>query len=425
MMSAQPSEILSARPAMKIPFAKVDCSGNEQKYIAEVLQSGWLTTASKAKELETRFAEHIGVTHALAVNSCTSALHLALEAVGVRSGDKVLVPTMTFTSTVEVIRYLDAEPVLMDVDPRTSNVSVGIVAAALDANPGAVAVIVVHYGGQPAPMGNGARAGIVELCQARGVRLIEDAAHAFPAKLGQRFVGNFGDITCFSFYANKTMTTGEGGMVVTNNDELADRIRTMRLHGIDRPVWERFTDKRSSWEYDVIAPGFKYNMPDLNAAVGLAQLERAEAMRQQRQHCAMFYRESLIDCELLSMLDCYCEADEHSWHLFPILISPELNITRNAFIDRLSEMGVGTSVHYKPVHRLRYYREEFNFRQQDYPGAERLWESTLSLPIYGLLMRAEQQFVVDCIKQIVAESRVSAPVSMPLDLKIMQPADCS
>jgi len=235
-----------------VPFARVDCSGNELAYLKEVLESGWLTTAQKAHDLEARFASHLGAKHALAVNSCTSAMHLALEALGVRQGDKVLVPTMTFTATVEVIRYLQAVPVFMDVDPATSLVSESIVQNALDQHPDAKALIVVHYGGQAAPMVNDAGEGIVSLCAQRNVAIVEDAAHAFPTRLKDRFVGTFGDVTCFSFYANKTITAGEGGMAVTNSDVLAERMRTMRLHGIDRDVWQRYTGTRNNWEYDVV-----------------------------------------------------------------------------------------------------------------------------------------------------------------------------
>ncbi len=396
------SDGLTVPDYMDVPFARVDCSGNELRYIAEVLESGWLTTASKAQELEQRFGSHIGVKHALAVNSCTSALHLALEALGITAGDKVLLPSMTFTATAEVIRYLNAEPVFMDVDPATSLVNVEIVERALNAHPEVKAVMVVHFGGQAAPMVDGSGGGIVTLCRSRGVALVEDAAHAFPTMQNGTYVGNFADITCFSFYANKTMTTGEGGMVVTNSDTLADRMRVMRLHGFDRPVWERFTGKRNRWEYDVVAPGFKYNLPDLSAAVGLAQLERAEASRSKRQSCARTYTSAFQYNDAVRLLRMDCSAEEHSWHLFPIILSKGLKISRDEFIDQLAAHGIGVSVHYKPLHRLMYYRDTFSLKADDFPGSEELWLSTVSLPIYDLLTAEEQGHVINCVTALLA-----------------------
>jgi len=380
-----------------VPFARVDCSGNELAYVKEVLDSGWLTTASKATELEKRFAEFLGVNHALAVNSCTSGLHLALDAIGVKRGDKVLVPTMTFTSSAEVIRYMGAEPVPVDVDPDTSLVTAPILKEALDKDLSINAVIVVHYGGQAALMKEGNGRGILSLCESRGVKVIEDAAHAFPTKQNGEFVGTFGDITCFSFYANKTMTTGDGGMVVTSSDEYAERIRLMRVHGIDRDVWKRYTDMKCSWEYDVVAPGFKYNMPDLNAAIGLAQLERVEDCRVNRMVCAQRYIEAFEGVKTLRMLTRHCGLEEHSWHLFPILMNGSLEGKRDEFIDHLKDRGVGVSVHYKPLHRLSYYCENFGLEPENFPGAEKLWQSSISLPIFSSLTELEQDYVISAV----------------------------
>lgn len=394
---------LAVEPDIDVPFARIDCSGNELKYVAEVLDSGWLTSASKSQELEQRFAMHIGVQYSLAVNSCTSGLHLALEAMGVQRGDKVLLPTMTFTATAEVIRYLDAIPVLMDVDPDTSLISTDIVERSLNAHPDAKVLIAVHYGGQAAPMMDASGEGIVSLCHKRGVAVLEDAAHAFPTKQRDRYVGTLGDITCFSFYANKTMTTGEGGMVTTNSEKYARRMKVMRLHGFDRPVWDRYTNSaRNKWEYDVIAPGFKYNMPDLNAAVGLAQLERAEHARARRMMQAVRYTQAFGEMQSVQMLKRVCNIEEHSWHLFPILLGSDLNISRNQFLEELSKCKVGTSVHYKPLHQLSYYKENFALIPEDYPGAEHLWRSTLSLPIYASLTESEQDFVIDRVSELIA-----------------------
>jgi len=304
---------------MNIPFAKVDCSGHELAYLTEVLQSGWLTTAGKCAEFEKRFAEAVGAKYACAVNSCTAALHLAVEALGIGPGDQVFVPTLTFTASAEVIRYMGADPVFLDVEYGTCLLTPEILEAAIQAHPGVKALMLVHFGGQAAEMGslqsavavssgeeevldqgqlpaaNGQRqTGILDLCRRHGIRVIEDAAHAFPTRHNGRMIGIFGDVTCFSFYANKTITTGEGGMLCTDDEAIYTRVKCMRLHGINRDIWDRFTSQKADWEYDVIAPGFKYNLPDIAAAIGLAQLERAEEFRRERQRCAEHYDQHLV-----------------------------------------------------------------------------------------------------------------------------------
>ena len=378
---------------MKIPFFKLDCSGNESRYIQEVLDSGWLTTASKAKEFEDCFASAVGAKHACAVNSCTSALHLALEALGVERGDKVIVPSLTFTASAEVIRYLDAHPVFVDCDLGTGLITTEDIVKATQIHPDIKACIVVHFGGQSAQM-DGYK-GIEALCKAKNIKLIVDAAHAFPSKDSYGPVGSIGDITCFSFYANKTITTGEGGMAVTNSDGLAARIRTMRLHGINRDVWDRFTSEKASWEYDVVAPGFKYNMPDINAAIGLAQLERAEEFRLKRQYIAKKYTDAFCDLDDLRMLKCRVKPGEHSWHLFPIILSDSAKLARAQLIEKLNGDGIGTSVHYKPLHRMTYYKESYGLDSIHFPHTEKIWKGCLSLPIYSAMMEDDIDFVIE------------------------------
>ena len=334
---------------MNIPFAKVSLAGNEFNYVNEVLKSGWLTTSSKAFKFEKCFAEIVGAKYACTVNSCTAALHLAVEAIGIKAGDKVLVPSLTFTATAEVLRYIGADPVLMDVEYGTSLISPALLRKSLIANPDIKAIIIVHYGGQPPVMTSDDGEGIVDICRQNNIRIIEDAAHAFPTKFENRFIGTFGDATCFSFYANKTITTGEGGMLVTDDETIYKRAKIMRLHGISRDVWERFTsNKCSSWEYDIVAPGFKYNMPDINAAVGLAQLEKAFYFRDQRQRCASYYFHELENIKVIDLPVCMGPIENHSWHLFPVTIRPEAPVSRNEFILQMEEAGIGTSVHYKP-----------------------------------------------------------------------------
>jgi dTDP-4-amino-4,6-dideoxygalactose transaminase len=376
---------------MKIPFSKVDCSGNELAHIQEVLESGWLTTASKAQTFESRFAEAVGVGYACAVNSCTSALHLAVEALGVGLGDKVLLPSMTFTATAEVVRYLGADPIFLDVEYGSSQLSVEIVEQGLKLYPDTKVVIVVDFGGQPAPL-------LQELCHQYEVKLIADAAHAFPARMGDKMVGSLADVTCFSFYANKTLTTGEGGMLTTNDETIVKRVKMMRLHGIDRDVWDRFTSDKPSWEYDVKAPGFKYNMPDINAAIGLAQLERSEEMRGARERIAEFYLEELSDIEEIDLPVSHVPHKDHAWHLFPIVLNKKATIDRNQLIEKLAEAGIGTSVHYKPLHRMSYYQKQYKLKPEDFPNTEKIWQGNISLPIYSLLNEENAIYIVDRIK---------------------------
>lgn len=383
---------------MNIPYAKISISGNELKYVSEVLDSGWLTTASKAMKFENNFAQFVGAKYACAVNSCTAALHLAIEAVGIGPGDKVLVPSLTFTASAEVLRYMGADPILIDVDYGTGLVTPSIIREALRNNTGIKALILVHYAGQAAIMTTPEGEGILDICRKNHIKVIEDAAHAFPTKFNTKYIGSFGDATCFSFYANKTITTGEGGMLVTDDEEIYKRVKIMRLHGINRDVWNRFISVNSSWEYDVVAPGYKYNMPDINAAIGLAQLERAEFFREERQRCAEFYLKTLNGVPDFDLPECYGSHDAHSWHLFPIVIKPEAKISRNKFIEKISEKGIGVSVHYKPLHQMSYYNETYKLLPEDYPNSEKIWQGTVSLPIYPGLKKNELEYISSTIK---------------------------
>ena len=385
----------------QIPFAKVVCDGNELAYIREVLESGWLTTADKAHRFEKEFAALIKVPYVFAVNSCTAALHLALEALGVGPGDKVLVPTMTFTATAEVVRYLGADPIFLDVEYGSCLVTVKILNQALADHPDAKVFMPVHYGGQAAKISIADGTGLFDICRAKGVRMVEDAAHAFPAKCNGRMIGEVGDVACFSFYANKTITTGEGGMLTTNDEKIAQRVKIMRLHGINRDAWDRYTSNKVSWEYDVVAPGFKYNMPDIAAAVGLAQLERAEFLRKERERCARFYFERLggLDCIDLPLV--HVPMADHAWHIFHIILKENSPVSRNQFIELMAGRGIGTSVHYKPLHQMTYYRERYGLRPEDYPNAERIWKGCVSLPIYPSLSDEELDYICTSITEIL------------------------
>jgi dTDP-4-amino-4,6-dideoxygalactose transaminase len=376
-----------------IPFCRVRCDGNELAYVREVLESGWLTTAGKAHALEERFCQAVGSRFALAVNSCTAALHLALEAIGIGPGDHVFVPSMTFTASAEVIRYLGADPIFLDVEYGTGLVTPATLRQALAEHPSVKALVVVHYGGHPAAMLTSGAEGILDLGRRHGLKIVEDAAHAFPTRCGDRMVGSLGDITCFSFYANKTITTGEGGMLTTDDEAIARRVRVMRLHGINRDVWDRFTSPHAGWEYDVIAPGYKYNMPDINAAIGLAQLERAEALRHERQRCAAYYFRRLAGLPEVDLPKLHVPPEHHSWHLFPIILRPQAKLTRNRLIELLTERGIGNSVHYKPLHRMTYYRERYHLQAEDFPVAEQMWQGSVSLPIFPTLREDELEYI--------------------------------
>lgn len=393
----------------KIPFCRIVCDGREQEYVAEVLRSGWLTTAGKALELENRFRLAVGAKYACAVNSCTAALHLALEALGVGPGQPVFVPTMTFTATAEVVRYLGADPVFLDVEYGTSLLTPAILEEAIRRYPQVRVLMLVHFGGQAAELTRPDGKGILDLCRRHGISVVEDAAHAFPSRWQQQMVGSFGSATCFSFYANKTLTTGEGGMVVTDNEDLYRRVKVMRLHGIDRDVWNRFTADKPSWEYDVIAPGYKYNLPDVAAAIGLAQLERAEEFRRQRERCARFYLRELANVPGLDLPIVRVPLVDHAWHLFPIVLNGDAAVSRNRFIEILAEHGIGTSVHYKPLHRMTYYRQRYGLRAADFPNAERIWQGCVSLPIYPSLSDDDLAYVCETVRQTLASSSAAAP----------------
>jgi dTDP-4-amino-4,6-dideoxygalactose transaminase len=386
---------------LKIPFSRVSCSGNEFEYVREVIESGWLTTAGKALKFEELMAQKTGARFACSVNSCTAALHLGLEAMGVKRGDKVFVPDMTFTATAEVIRYLDADPVFLDVDYSTQLITPQILEKAISEHPDVKSLIIVHYGGHPAEMINNTGTAIMDICKKHGIQVMEDAAHAFPTSINGRMIGGIADITCFSFYANKTITTGEGGMLMTNDEDIYKRVKTMRLHGINRDVWDRFTSDKPSWEYDVVAPGFKYNMPDLNAAIGLAQLEYADEMRLARQKIAEFYYKELAGMNMIDLPGCLVPYEDHAWHLFPIVLNEQAKVSRNDFIVRMSELGIGTSVHYKPMHRMTYYRERYNLKPESFPVAERIWQGNVSLPIYALMTQEDMAEIVKAVKTIL------------------------
>jgi len=382
---------VNVAPAPFIPFALPDIGEAEVQAAAEAMRSGWLTTGPNAAAFEREFAEFLGGgREAIAVNSATAGLHLALEALAVGPGDEVLVPDWTFTSTAEVVRYLGAQPVLVDVDPLTLNLDVERARAAVTGR--TKAVLPVHMAGLPVD-----RRALRDFADEHGLKVVEDAAHAFPVRSGGDLVGQSdSDAVVFSFYATKTITTGEGGMVVTADPEMARRIRTMRLHGISRDVFDRYRSTKPSWHYEVVAPGFKYNLPDPAAAMGWVQLSRATQMRDARAAIAARYDAALADTGL-GLPARAAEPDGHAWHLYIVRV-PGGGAARDAFIGRMADAGVGCSVHFIPLHRHPYWREQCSARPEDFPVAEDQFGRVVSLPAFSSMTDDQVDRVIAAVR---------------------------
>ena len=369
--------MMSSSPAPFLPFALPDIGEAEIAEVVDTLRSGWITTGPKAKRFEDDFTAFLGdgALHSMAVNSATAGLHLALEALGIGPGDEVITTTHTFTATAEVVRYLGADVVLVDIDPATLCIDPRAVAAAI--TPRTRMILPVHYAGLAADM-----PALQELARERGLKIVEDAAHALPTTSAGRLIGTLDtDATVFSFYANKTMTTGEGGMVVTRDPELARRIRTMRLHGMSRDAFDRFTAKVPSWYYEIVAPGFKYNLTDIAAALGLQQLRRARAFHERRAAIARAYDDALAELPVTTPPRAPA-GDLHAWHLYPVRLQPSVAVPRDVVIERLFAAGIGCSVHYIPLHLQPYWRDRYGLRPEQFPHSQHAYERMLSLPLY-------------------------------------------
>lgn len=380
-----------------LPFALPEIGEEEILEVIECLRSGWVTTGPKTRQFEQEFAAYMGDGgEAISVNSATAGLHLALEALGIGSGDEVIVPTLTFTATAEVVRYLGADPVFVDVDPVTLNIDVAAIRAAI--TPRTRAIIPVHYAGLACDMD-----AILDLARSHGLKVVEDAAHAFPACYKGRLVGTLAsDVTVFSFYANKTMTTGEGGMVVTHDAALASRIRTMRLHGINRDAFDRYISKTPSWFYEVVAPGFKYNLTDIASALGIQQLRKIDRFLQRRQVLARAYFEGLCGLPLRLPVDADAAGGgQHAWHLYVVRLTDKARIGRDELIQQLSDYGIGTSVHFIPLHRHPYWRNTYRLKPGQFPEADAAYQSMLTLPLYTKMTDADQQRVVATLRGLL------------------------
>ncbi len=377
---------------MKVPFFRPSISEAEISEVVDSLRSGWLTSGPKVKRFEEDFATAVGGKHAIALNSCTAALHLAVEALGLCAGQAVLVPAMTFAATAEVIIHQGGIPILVDCDKETLNIclkdaqrKIELVQSGRDVRYQGLRVtgiIPVHVGGFMIDMDS-----VQEFARAHSLWIVEDAAHSLPAayrrqnKAQWRRCGEAtAAVTCFSFYANKTITTGEGGMAVTENEALADRIRAMSLHGLSNNAWNRY--RGGGWDYHIQAPGYKYNLTDVAAAIGIHQLARAEELRRAREHVAELYLSSLAGHDWIGLPPCTPDR-LHSWHLFPIRINRSpAGYNRDQAIAMLKQCGIGTSVHWRPLHQHPFYQKTLGYRDEDCPVASQVWPTLLSLPIY-------------------------------------------
>ncbi len=378
-----------------LPFALPDIGEAEIAAVVEVLRSGWLTTGPTTKAFETEFADVVGAENAVAVNSATSGLHLAYEALGVTAGDQVIMPTWTFTATAEAVRYLGADPVFVDIDPRTYGIDLNAADAAVTDR--SALFVPVHFGGLPVP-----DSAVSAFADRHDLAVVEDAAHSFPVVNEGKQVGHHGHAaTVFSFYATKTITTGEGGMVTTPDATLAQRMRTMRLHGISRDIFNRYTDvSQRSWFYEVVAPGYKYNMTDVAAALGRVQLTRAQEFLARRSAIAARYDEGLAGLPLT--LPAHApEGSSHAWHLYVVSVPDGSARTRDQVVDALTEKGIGTSLHFIPLHLQPYWRDTYKLRPEQFPVASDLYERTFSLPIYTRMTDADVDRVIEALWTIL------------------------
>jgi len=378
-----------------IPFALPDIDNREIDSVMETLRSGWITSGPKTKQFEREFAAFLGGNlHALAVNSATAGLHLAIEAIGIGPGDEVITTPHTFTATAEVIRYMGAHPVFVDIDAKTFCMDPANIEAAVTLR--AKAIIPVHYGGMACDMD-----AIETLAKKHNLKVVEDAAHALPTRSDGRLIGTLDtEATVFSFYATKTLATGEGGMVVTRNSDIANRIGVMRLHGISKDAFDRYSSRKPAWRYEVVAPGFKYNLTDIASAIGIEQLKKVRQFHARRLALAARYDEALRDLPLV-LPPRPTDRSSHAWHLYVIQLRESAGSSRDEFIDEMAAAGIGTSVHYIPLHLHPYWRDMYGLRPEQFPNATRAFSRIVSLPLYTRMTDADQDRVICAIRSIL------------------------
>ncbi len=373
-----------------VPFSRPWIDDTEIEAVSEVLASKWISSGARVREFERAFAEYLGVKHAVAVSSCTAALHLSLVVSDIGVGDEVITTPYTFTATAEAIRYVGAKPVFVDIDPETLNIDIMKIAPAITSR--TKAIMPVHIAGLPCDMD-----ALREICQAHNLLLIDDAAHAIPAEYNGQFIGSLGDLSCFSFYANKNITTAEGGMITTNNDSFAEPLRTMRLHGIDKDAWAR-QSKRSIWRYDITSEGYKYNMTDIQAAMGLCQLMKLNKQHERRQNFGQIYQSELTKFPQVSTPFVPNNPAEHAWHLYIIQLHTG---NRDEFVEALRDANIECSVHYIPLHLFEFYQKQYGYSVGDFPHAEEVFERVVSLPLHPGLTESDVWTVIEAISKIL------------------------
>lgn len=386
----------------EIPFSRPSIGRDEINAVAAVLESGWLTTGAQALAFEEEFARFVEVPYALAVNSATAGLHLALEACGVGPDSAVIVPSLTFTATAEVARYLGAEVVFADISPDSLLMDAADVErraeSIIRSGKRLGAIVPVHLAGMVCEI-----TPLRTIARRHGAVVIEDAAHAFPSHTAEGYAGTIADAGVFSFYANKTITTGEGGMVCTADGTIAHRVRTMRTHGIDREAWNRYRNTRGGWYYQVVAPGYKYNMPDTAAAIGRVQLRRADSFHADRRERVEYYRTILHALEIDGALELPPDQEGHAWHLFIVRLNQHFD--RDAVIEYLNNEGIGTSVHYIPLHRMPYWAQRYRITDADLPATAGVADRLISLPLFPALEHAQQDRVAATLSAALREEQ--------------------
>jgi dTDP-4-amino-4,6-dideoxygalactose transaminase len=396
LVSSTPTDSDHGHRADFLPFSPPNLTEREIEAVVETLRSGWITTGPRTHQFEQAFGAFLGAESALALNSCTAGLHLALLALGVGPGDEVITTPMTFCSTVNVIEHVGARPVLADIDPETLTLDPAQAARAV--TPRTKAILPVHYGGHPAEMEP-----LLALAREHSLHIVEDAAHALPATYNGRRIGTIGDLTAFSFYATKNLTTGEGGML-TGSPDLIESARVLSLHGMSRDAWNRYSAE-GSWYYEVVAPGHKYNMTDIQAALGLVQLERLAEMQTRRREVAAQYSRAFSRWEYFQT-PAERPHVRHAWHLYTLRLNLErLSIDRAQFIHELSARNIGASVHFIPIHLHPYYRGRYHWRPDDFPVAHREYTRLISLPLHPGLTNTDVQNVIDAVIEVTMKHR--------------------
>jgi perosamine synthetase len=376
-----------------LPFHKASIGEKEISEAVDSLMSGWITTGPKTKKFEEEFTRRVGAEYGVAVNSCTAAMHLALAAIGIKEGDEVVVPVMTFTATAEVIAYFKATPIFVDCDPDTLLMDVGLLEKKI--TPKTKAIMPVHYGGHSCDVD-----AILEIARRHNLKVIWDAAHAFPTFYRGKNIGSFPDIVCFSFYATKTLATGEGGMAVTNNKEYADKMRVLSLHGMNRGAWNRYS-KEGSWHYEIVAPGYKYNLTDIASSLGLVQLSRADELLEKRCRVAQCYSGAFGGRKEISPL-AIMPYGQTAWHLFVVKLNlGKLIIDSARFIDELKKRNIGSSVHFIPLHLHPYWKETYGLKENDFPVASAVYRQIVSLPIFPDMSDKDVDDVITAVKEII------------------------